>query len=1164
MNIVKQFSVSALSVVMISSLALSGMFTATAKAEMTVEQMMAMIAQLQAQLAAMQGGTTTPTTTEGDYLYRPNKDVDYEFTKFLKQGMSGNEVLKLQQALNSKATGYFGPITKGAVQAFQSSVGLVADGYVGPISRGKLNEKATVTTETETETETETGATVTGDKLVVEGEMADDMVVGNSQTVVVSKLTLYAGDEDVKVKYVEVDYSGTADDADVIDTVALLDSTMLELDTDTLNSNNEGKLKVDKTVEEGESLTLYVAIKTSAFAATNNGLNGTVEVTAVTTDGTDVEGDSVEGATHEFHDAVDVDGFEAEITQEETGTVKIGEEEVKIATVNVENKSTSDDRETVKAIKLVRTGTASDDSLSNVEIEVDGETYKSTQDDADYTFDFGDGIELDETGDDFDFVVLVDVEDDTTKTFAFEISDVVVVDEDGVVLSDNVTTDTQDPNDDDGDSVTVEANSTYDAYEYDGYVTIALSDVAISKTTDVQSDKVAAGQDEAELVSFDTEVTGKDVTGDLEVTIKLTGGSGATNISDIDLDNVALYDEDGDRVSDNEDTAFTSKADDTTYVVTLDDVVFEAGDDAVDYVIKVDINKDAPTGTIYQVTQIKYVSIEDADDEDIDDVTETIATTVQIEVEAATVAVSVEDADDTDVNSNTDDVVMAEVKLDADNSGDDINVTQVKLKYELEELKEVFAVTFANTWATADTAVFDGTTIALGATQTPNAMAILVEAGTYTNFVTSISGDIVTFTQKVAADLTDIDSTTFVITTAGDGTGTVAAPTTQGSDADINDVRQCELFDGDDSVSDSETAAASVTYNVDVTVTKDTEKTLTLRCDLGSDFNNGNKVKVTGISFDARGVVTDLSLDTTFISNTTVTITDGSTEFDLTSDDENDAKVVKDDDEDVVLGYYEFKAKDAALTIDDITVTFDEDVTAEIDGQVDVYINGEKEDSETPTTATPSVVSFTNLAELVDKDETITIEFKADMEAANADIHIDSVAMTTDEAVTVTTEGDDGPVVTIVAAIPVVTQVNVDITDLSTANDVVLFAYKIKADGGDVIIDDMDFTATYSNVVLANDKIFIYDNADMTGSAEFESAELDAATTVEEGVDIDVTISENDTYYVFYVSDVDVTEDARSIRVQMNDDATGLTFTTPSITGEKLLVGDMKSLLKQD
>jgi len=91
--------------------------------------------------------------------------------------------------------------------------------------------------------------------------------------------------------------------------------------------------------------------------------------------------------------------------------------------------------------------------------------------------------------------------------------------------------------------------------------------------------------------------------------------------------------------------------------------------------------------------------------------------------------------------------------------------------------KEVFTATFAATWATGDTAVFDGTTITLGATQTPNAMAVLVAAGTYTNWDTSISGDVVTFTQKVAATLTDIDSSTFVITTAGDGTGAVSTTT---------------------------------------------------------------------------------------------------------------------------------------------------------------------------------------------------------------------------------------------------------------------------------------------------------------------------------------------------------------------------------------------------
>ena len=59
-------------------------------------------------------------------------------------------------------------------------------------------------------------------------------------------------------------------------------------------------------------------------------------------------------------------------------------------------------------------------------------------------------------------------------------------------------------------------------------------------------------------------------------------------------------------------------------------------------------------------------------------------------------------------------------------------------------------------------------------------------------------------------------------------------------------------------------------------------------------------------------------------------------------------------------------------------------------------------------------------------------------------------------------------------------------------------------------------------------------------------------------------MDKNYTYYVFLVADVDVTNDARSIRIQMNDDATGAVFTTPDLTGDKIMEDDMKSLLKKD
>ena len=57
----------------------------------------------------------------------------------LKLGSSGNDVKVLQEKLNLKADGIFGPITEEAVKDFQRSNGLEVDGIVGADTLSKLN-----------------------------------------------------------------------------------------------------------------------------------------------------------------------------------------------------------------------------------------------------------------------------------------------------------------------------------------------------------------------------------------------------------------------------------------------------------------------------------------------------------------------------------------------------------------------------------------------------------------------------------------------------------------------------------------------------------------------------------------------------------------------------------------------------------------------------------------------------------------------------------------------------------------------------------------------------------------------------------------------------------------------------------------------------------------
>ena len=57
----------------------------------------------------------------------------------LKLGSVGNEVKVLQEKLNLKADGIFGPLTEEAVKDFQRSNGLEVDGIVGANTLSKLN-----------------------------------------------------------------------------------------------------------------------------------------------------------------------------------------------------------------------------------------------------------------------------------------------------------------------------------------------------------------------------------------------------------------------------------------------------------------------------------------------------------------------------------------------------------------------------------------------------------------------------------------------------------------------------------------------------------------------------------------------------------------------------------------------------------------------------------------------------------------------------------------------------------------------------------------------------------------------------------------------------------------------------------------------------------------
>jgi peptidoglycan hydrolase-like protein with peptidoglycan-binding domain len=113
-----------------------------------VAMVFAMVATATAQTTVMQQTTTVSTS--------------YTFNMNLTIGSTGADVVALQSILVGKgfltmpvgvSMGYFGPLTRSALAAFQASVGISpAVGYFGPITRAYFNTHNMTSTSTTTTT----------------------------------------------------------------------------------------------------------------------------------------------------------------------------------------------------------------------------------------------------------------------------------------------------------------------------------------------------------------------------------------------------------------------------------------------------------------------------------------------------------------------------------------------------------------------------------------------------------------------------------------------------------------------------------------------------------------------------------------------------------------------------------------------------------------------------------------------------------------------------------------------------------------------------------------------------------------------------------------------------------------------------------------------------
>lgn len=445
MTIAKDFASKAA----IAFVAVAMLFTMTvpsAKAQSS-EDMQKMINDLLAQISALQGqGGTSGSVASGV--------CPFTWTRDLKTGTTGADVMKLQQFLNSNAdtrvsasgvgsvgmeTEYFGPATAAAVSKFQvmhradilTPAGLTnPTGYFGPGTRAKANSLCTtapvVDGEDDEDTDTESGdLSGEADLTAVEIATADeDQIEEGAEDAPVAELTVEFEDGDASISRIDVTIASTSVDSwDVLETVSLwVDGDMVAeedaSDEDNYLDEDDGTIRfsgLDIVAMEDEELDIVIAVTVQNNIDSDD--LGTYTVSADSIRFFDADGvATTDTTTGDLGDTVDFTieeaGFEDEIL------VKSSSADVDSTTFQVEDDSKSD-FENVFTFDIDTDDSVNDIELDTVDVTVTVSTgtVASVIDDAELVID---GVTID------DFSVATVTA--TTSIYTFDVDGDVTID----------------------------------------------------------------------------------------------------------------------------------------------------------------------------------------------------------------------------------------------------------------------------------------------------------------------------------------------------------------------------------------------------------------------------------------------------------------------------------------------------------------------------------------------------------------------------------------------------------------------------------------------------------------------------------------------------------------------------------------------------------------
>ncbi len=481
----------------------------------TLDELLAQLAILQAQIVALQGSSTSGTGT------------GLNLTSDLNPGARGQAVTDLQAALKTNSslypeglvTGYYGSLTTKAVQAFQAKYGIVSSGTptttgygrVGPKTRAKLNEVfggAAVIPPVVTLP----GVTGSGLTIMAGTQPAETLAPENAARVAFTRVKLTASsDGDVTVKSITVKREGLGDDA-VFSGVILLDEDGTQIGNDkTFNANHQLSLNKVFTVKAGTSKTMTIAGNMAASLDNYAGQVVRLAVVAVDAGSSAVSGSlpiSGNGMTMNSNLAIGTITMQSGANDPGADQTKeVGSKAVVFTGVRLSAGSGED--LLVKSIRFQQSGSVIQTDLKNIKIVAGGTEYEAKTDGEYYWAGFGDGISVVKGGN-LEAYIKGDIEGGSNRTVTMDIDarqDIVVL---GKLYGYHATPSSTD-NDADSTSEDGEFNNAMNPF-YNGWdITVNTGTLRVEKSNTVASGNVAVEVSSSNLGAFSFVAQGEDV-----------------------------------------------------------------------------------------------------------------------------------------------------------------------------------------------------------------------------------------------------------------------------------------------------------------------------------------------------------------------------------------------------------------------------------------------------------------------------------------------------------------------------------------------------------------------------------------------------------------------------------------------------------------------------